>query len=401
MTTSPTSTIDTAGEVHPLSRGQVVLLALVAGVSVASMYYVQPLLNTVAGHYGVSTARASLLVTASQVGYVLGMALVVPLGDRTDRRRLLVTVMCGSAVMLAISAAAPSFWSLFAALVGVGLTASGAMVAVPFAAALARPEDRSRVTGSVMSGLLLGILFARTVAGGIADLTSWRVVFAVGAVAVVALAGLVRSVLAEDTHTKDDRSYLVVLASIASVVRAEPALRARMALGGLVMFSFSAMWTSIAFLLSRHYGYGEGVIGLFGLVGAAGAAGAPLAGRMADRQRGRLATTIGWLSVAGGWLLLWWGGHVLAALIVGLLVFDFGAQTCQVSNQSRIYALAPELRSRITTAYMVTYFVGGVIGSLVSGVAYAGSGWTGVCLTGVATSVVALALWATFARRKL
>lgn len=401
MTATPRST-DVDAETQPtLSGAQVFLLALVAGVAVANLYYVQPLLDTIAHQFGVSSDRASLLVTAAQAGYVIGLAGAVPLGDKLDRRRLLVTMLGASAVVLAASAAAPGFWTLLVATIALGITASAAMVAVPYSAALAEPARRAHVTGTVMSGLLIGILVARTVSGGIAQLTSWRTVFVVAAVATALLTLLVRATLAADDHEKDRRPYPVVLASIGTVVRREGVLRARMVLGAITMFSFSAMWTSIAFLLARHYGYGEGAIGLYGLVGVAGAAAAPLAGRMADHGRGRLATTLGWLGLIVGWLLLWWGGTSITALILGLLAFDFGAQTCQVSNQSRIYTLAPELRSRITTAYMVSFFGGAVVGSLVSGTAYAGSGWTGVCLTGLATAVVGTGLWAVFARRGL
>lgn len=381
-----------------ISRAQMWLLAVVAGLAAASLYYVQPLLEGIGRQFSVGTGQVSLLVTASQVGYVAGLALLVPLGDTHNRRRLLTTLMMLASVALALTALAPTFWSLLAGLIAIGVTASSAMVAVPYAAALADASQRGRVTGSVMSGVLLGILLARTASGAIAGPTSWRVVFAVAAILSLVLAVIARRVLADDTQTKNDSPYGQVLASVLRVVRDEPVLRARLVLGALAMFGFSAMWTSIAFLLAGHYHYGETTIGLFGLVGTAGAAGAPLVGRIADRGHGQHATTAGWVLAAIGWVLLWAGATSLTALLAGLLVFDFATQALQVSNQARIYQLAPQLRGRITTAYMVTFFLGGAAGSLTSGAVYTAAGWHGVCLTGLATAALGLALWATIYR---
>ncbi|MBF4161118.1 MFS transporter [Nocardioides acrostichi] len=382
-----------------LTRLHVALLALTSGLAVASLYYVQPLLAEIADAFDIGTGRASLLVTGTQAGYVLGLALVVPLGDVVDRRRMITVLMSASAVVLGLTAAAPAFALLLVAMVAIGLTASAAMVAVPFGAALAHPSRRAGVTGSVMGGLLLGILLARTASGALAEIGSWRLVFAVAAALGVALVVLTRTALPADSETKQHHSYGALLASIAGLVRREPALRARMWLGALSMFSFSAMWTSLTFLLARDYGYSELVIGLFGLAGVAGAMGAPVVGRFADKGHSARATTIAVLCVLLGWGLLWAGAHVLVLVIVGILVFDFGVQGTQITNQGRIYQLDPAQRGRITTAYMVAFFTGAVLGSVASGAAYAHGGWNLVCGLGVGVGVVALGSWALFARR--
>jgi predicted MFS family arabinose efflux permease len=376
-----------------LTRGGTVLLAVIAGVAVANLYYVQPLLATLAGDFHVGSGRASLLVTATQVGFVAGLTLFGPIGDRTSRRTLLTILLTAGAAVCGLTAAAPDFWLLAVAMIVMGVCASAAQVSVPFAASLAQPANRGRVTGSVMSGLLIGILLARTVSGTLADLAGWRTVFGAAAVVLLILAVVARTRLPVDTQPKQQQRLRTLMLSIGTLVRAEPVLRHRMGLGFVSMFNFSAMWTSIAFLLARDFHYSEATIGVFGLVGAAGAAGAPVVGRFADRGHGRLVTTSGWLIYAVGWLLLWLGQDGLAALIGGLLVFDFAAQAIQISNQSRVYSLAPEARGRITTAYMVSLFSGGIVGSLVSGVVYGAWGWPGVCITGLVAVTLGMLWW--------
>jgi predicted MFS family arabinose efflux permease len=203
-------------------------------------------------------------------------------------------------------------------------------------------------------------------------------VYFVAAIVVALLALLVWRMLPSATAPATT-SYAELLRSVLVLVREHPVLGGRMALGLLSMAQFSAMWTASSFLLARTYHFSDGVIGLFGLAGAAGALGAPLAGRLADRGHGHYATTAAWLCLLTGWGLLAWGNHNLTALITGMLVFDLGAQGAQISNQNKVYSLDPDARSRITTAYMVTYFIGGRLGSVIASYTYQLSGWTAVC----------------------
>jgi predicted MFS family arabinose efflux permease len=288
---------------------------------------------------------------------------------------------------------APTFSVLCAVLVLAGITSAAAQIVVPFAASLAAEDRRGRITGTVMSGLLLGILLARTISGAIAEIGGWRLVFFVAAIVVALLALLVWRLLPSVTAPATT-SYAGLLHSVLVLVREHPVLRGRMALGLLSMAQFSAMWTASSFLLARTYHFSDGLIGLFGLAGAAGALGAPLAGRLADRGHGHHATTAAWMCLLTGWGLLAWGNHNLAALITGLLVFDLGAQGAQISNQNKIYSLDPDARSRITTAYMVTYFIGGMLGSVIASYTYQLSGWTAVCILGATTAAAGLTIWA-------
>jgi predicted MFS family arabinose efflux permease len=255
-----------------------------------------------------------------------------------------------------------------------------------------------------MSGLLLGILLARTVSGGIAELTSWRTVFLVAAVVELVLAALVWR-LVPTTVASTRSSYRKLLASVLRLAASSPVLRARMILGALSMCGFSAMWTTIAFLLggdgNTRYHFSEGMIGLFGLAGVAGALGAPAVGRLADGGRVRLAASVAWTLTIVGWGLSAWGAKSVVALIAGLVVFDLGAQAIQLSNQHAIYSAHPDARSRVTTAYMTVYFFGGVLGSVVSAFAYQVGGWPAVCGFGLGIAVLGLAAWGVVARLEM
>jgi predicted MFS family arabinose efflux permease len=371
------------------------------GVSVSSLYVLQPVLEEIRRDFGISTSTAALVVTAAQLGYAVGLLFLVPLGDLLNRKVLAPSMMVASSAALLFSGLAPGFPSLFIASILVGVCAATAQIVVPWSSALAVPSDRGRVVGVVMSGLLLGILLARVISGLIAEFGGWRSVLFAGSALMIALAVVVYFSVPPDAP-RPRQPYGQLLISVVRIVRAETMLRQRMLLGFLTMFGFSAMWTSIAFLLSgsrgEHFSYTEAAIGMFGLAGVAGAAAAPLFGRLADRGHLRLATTVAWVVTLIGWLSLSWPGTPLAALLIGLVVFDFGVQASQLSNQSAIYSLAPEERSRVTTAYMVAYFSGAVAGSVSSGLAYSAGGWNAVCLSGIGVTVAGLLVWLGFDR---
>jgi predicted MFS family arabinose efflux permease len=376
-----------------LNRGLVLLLATTCGAAVANNYYAQPLLPTIASAFGVSDATAGLLVTAGQAGYALGLALLVPLGDLLERRRLITGLLVITAAAEAAAAAAPSIAVLASALAVAGVTSVVAQIVVPMAASMATETQRGQVVGTVMSGLIIGILLARTVSGLIASAGSWRPVYVMAAAVMLVLAVVLRRALPEVRPT-ERMSYRALLRSVLDLVREEPVLRQRMGLGAAALGCFSILWTPVAFLLSGPpYRYGTAVIGLFGIAGLAGAAIAPVAGRLADRGHGRHATLGAILALLGSWGLIGLGAHSLAALIAGIVVLDLGSQALHISNQSAIYALRPRARSRLNTAYMVAYFVGGAVMSAAASLLYSTAGWGGVCVLGAATAAAALCLW--------
>lgn len=376
-----------------IGRGRTLLLAVLCGAAVANIYYAQPLLHTIGEAFGVGDGTAGLLVTASQIGYATALALLVPLGDLLERRRLVTVLLAACAVVLAMAAAAPGFGLLAAAIALVGVTSAVAQIAVPLAASLAGDHERGQVVGTVMSGLLIGILGARTVAGFVAEAGGWRWVFGAAAGVMVVLAVVVRLGLPVVPPT-ESATYPRLLRTVLELVRDQPELRRRMVLGAVGMGCFTILWTSIDFLLSAPpYGYGPALVGLFGLAGLAGAAMAVLAGKLADRGHQRLVVTLGLVVLAVSWGLLGLGGTSVIALIAGVVVLDLAQQALQISHQSVIYALAPQARSRVTTAYMVSTFLGGTLASAAVALVYPAAGWAGVCLLGGAVALVGIGVW--------
>lgn len=375
-----------------MNRGLVLIMAVATGLAVANNYYAQPLLPAIGKELHLQPSVTGLIVTVAQAGYALGLFFLLPLGDLLERRRLIVVLAIGTGLALIWLGASPNGVSLLLAAFTVGSMSVLAQVLVPFAASLASEHERGRVVGLVMSGLLIGILLARTVAGLLAETGSWRVVYFAAAAAMFVEALVLARRLPqwkEDT----DLGYARLLASVLELMRDEPLLRLRAVFGFLSFGTFSVLWTSMAFLLSHHYHYSTAVIGLFGLAGAAGAATATVAGRLSDKRRTRLSSGIATSLLLVSWLAMWGGGRAVGLLVVGVIVLDIGAQGLHITNQGEIYRLRPEARSRLTSAYMVTYFIGGAIGSATSASVYGSYGWNGVCVVGAIFAFLALAVW--------
>jgi predicted MFS family arabinose efflux permease len=381
-----------------VSGRQVLLMAVTCGAAVANLYYAQPLLHTIAHAFSVAEGTAGLLVTVTQVGYVLGLTLLVPLGDLVDRRKLIAALLLAAAAAEALAAAAPAF-AAFAAAIGVaGVCASVAQMIVPMASSLAGDHERGRVVGKVMSGLLIGILVARTVSGLLAGAFGFRTVFVFAAASMLVLAAVLWRALPPVAATTD-QSYGSLLRSVLTLIRDHPVLRQRMALGAVGFGCFSVLWTSLAFLLSgAHYHYGNATIGLFGLAGVAGASMAPIAGRLSDHGHGRLAVTASLITLLASWGLLALGKSSLVPLIAGIVVLDLAVQGLQISNQHTIYALDAAARSRLTTAYITSMFLGGAAMSAITSALYASGGWSSVCILGAAITAAGLLTWALTAK---
>lgn len=368
----------------------VLLLAVGCGLSAANLYYAQPLLHTIASDLHAGSGEAGLMITLSQLGYALGLAFLVPVGDIAPRRRLVPVVLLVTAAALAASAVAGSITVLIVLALFAGIGSVAAQMLVPFAAELAGEARRGKVVGTVMSGLLLGILLARTVSGAVAGASSWRVVYGVAALAVVLLAVTLSRSLPKE-GTRPHLPYGKLLVSTIEVFRRDRVLRRRALFGSLSFAGFSILWTTLAFLLSGSpYRYGDTLIGLFGLFGAAGALCASFAGRLADRGwQGR--ATIGFaLVTVAAWLPIWMGGHHLAGLVVGIIVLDIGTQGTHVINQSVMFSSSGPDRSRANAVYMVGFFAGGATGSAVSAALYAAGGWTAVSVLGVGVALAGL-----------
>ncbi|MCE0767479.1 MFS transporter [Pseudonocardia kujensis] len=378
----------------------VAAMTFATGVIIANNYYAQPLEAALSAHFAVPSSAIGAVLTLIQLSYALGLATLVPLGDLLERRRLVVTMLSVTVLGLVVVALSPTLPVLAAAAGFVGLTTVAAQILVPFSASIAPEGEQGRVVSTVMSGLLIGILVSRVVAGLVAEVVGWRGVFALGAaLTAVAVLALWRTlpVVAPSTSLP----YPRLLLSVVRLIRDEPVLRFRMALGASGYASFGALWTSVGFLLAAPpYRLSEATIGLFALFGVAGAVAARFAGRLADRGHSFGATGAFLGLVALSWIPLGLGAFSLVALAIGLVVFDLGVQGSHISNQNTIYALQPQARSRLNTAYMTSYFLGGAAGSGLSSALYATHGWAGVSIAGAAFPTAGFLLWLVVAVRR-
>jgi len=382
---------------HTMTRGMVLLFAISSAISVANLYYNQPLLAEIGRSFGQSASSMGLIPTLTQLGYAAGLLLITPLGDVLPRRPLVVAL----SVLTAAASAATALSSALSALIIASFLLGGFTVVpqilIPLAADLAEDERRGQVVGTVMSGVLIGILAARIVSGVVAGAEGWRAVFWLGAGLMLVLAIAMRLLL-PDIRPHAHAPYGRVLLSLVQLVREQPLLRQSAVIGAMAFGAFSVLWSVLSFLLSAApYHYGSAIIGLFGLVGIAGASAAPFAGRMADRRGPYVMVGIGMLATGAAFVVLMQGADVLATLILGILVLDFGVQSTQISNQARIYSLGAHARSRINSVYMVSYFLGGALGSSAGAVAYDHGGFKLSCA--VALVLVAIGLIAHVARR--
>ena len=368
-------------------------MAISTGLIVANIYYAQPLLAEIARDFHLSITQAGALAMTSQIGSALGMLFFVPLGDTMERRTLIIVLLLGAAASLLLFAVAPQVWWLVGASLAVGATGSIVHTIVPFAAHLAPPRQRGRVLGIVLSGLLFGILLARTASGLIGAHFGWRIVYILAAGMMLVLAGCSRFFLPR-SEPEVSLHYLALLRSVADLVRRHSALRESALLGALLFAGFSAFWTTLVFLLQTPpYHYGADVAGLFGLVGAVGALGAPLVGRLADRHGPRTTLGVALLIVLGSFIWLGLAGKMIAGLVVGVILMDLGVQSGHVSNQTRIYSIAPEAKSRLNTFYMVCYFIGGSLGSLLGAWSWRIAQFRGVTVFELAATAAALLVY--------
>ncbi|NML44435.1 MFS transporter [Ramlibacter sp. G-1-2-2] len=393
MTNSPAA--------HPTGPGTALmgLLAAGAGLSVAAIYYSQPLLGVVGADLQAPPWLVGWIPTTTQLGYAAGLLLFGPLADRFDRRRVILAKLFALTLALLLAAAAPSVWALLFASAVIGITATAAQDFVPAAATLAPPEQRGKLVGTVMTGLLLGILLSRVLSGAVAAQAGWRTMFVLAAFAVAAIAVATWRVLPAFARNAS-LDYAALLRSLAELWRAHPALRRAAIAQGLLGVGFSAFWSTLAVMLhAAPFHLGSAAAGAFGLAGAAGALAAPFAGRIADRRGPLLVVRLGaaisaaaFLAIALGTVLPVASQLVLLALCT--VVFDLGVQGSMIAHQTIIYGLDASARSRLNAVLMTKLFVGMALGSALGSVLLAREGWMGVMLLATLTSAAALAVQA-------
>jgi len=363
---------------EPLGRNLVWVMAITSGAAAANLYYNQPLLAIIAQDLHASAPEVGFIPMCTQIGYAVGIFLLVPLGDLRERRRLILTMLAITSIALAIAAVSPGIIWLLIASLAIGITTITAQLIVPFASQMAKPQERGKIVGVIMSGLLIGILLARTISGFVGANLGWRAMYWLASGLMVVLA-IVLSRLLPRSQPSLRISYLSLMRSLFKLMQ-QPILRQATLAGAMSFGAFSAFWSTLVFLLAQPpYHYGSEVAGLFGLVGVVGAAAAPLVGRLADKGSPKLTVGLGLAITTTSFGIFWWQGHQLVWLIVGVILLDLGVQTTMVSNQARIYSLPPETHSRLNAIYITFYFIGGALGSYLGAYGWSHWQWHGVC----------------------
>jgi predicted MFS family arabinose efflux permease len=381
-----------------MTRRLTVLFAVAGGLAVGNLYWAQPLLHLIAGDLHASTSTAGWLVTATQLGYALGVLLIVPLGDVLSRRRLIPGMVLCSAVALGACAVSPTMLILLIAVTAVGLSTVAGQLLTPLAGDLASDHERGRVVGTVVSGLLTGILVSRTLSGLVADAVSWRAVFGIAAVTALVVAGsLYRSI--PQMPARDALRYPALIASVGHMVLRQRTVRWTLVLGGTGFASFTLFWTGLTFLLSSPpFDYPPSVIGLFGLAGLAGAFAAQRVGRLHDRGWSLATTGVAVLLLLITFAFAALGSNSVVVILVAVVLLDLAVQSLNVLNQIRIFSIPNEGRSRLNTAFVTTNFIGGAVGSAAAALTWSAGGWVAVMATGMVFSAIALVVW-TLGRR--
>jgi predicted MFS family arabinose efflux permease len=382
------------------SRGAIVTMAVIAGAVITNVYCIQPILPLIKAGLGGDLTMVDLVAAAALLGFSTGLAFLLPAGDRFDRRKLVLAQIALAFVFGLAAACAPGIWALVAASFGLGAVSCVPQQLVPFAAVMSRPSERGRNVGTVVSGIMVGILLGRTIAGVVGAAYGWRAVYGLEAAFMVPVWSAAAALLPRGVPATN-LSYARLLASLWPLVREHRAVRESMMIQALLWACFNAFWVNLAALLaSGPWHLGSAWAGGFGIIGAAGALAASLGGRASDRlgTRGVIGVSIGIVTLA--YLLLAGGNTSLVFLVVGVIVLDIGVQAGLVSNQTRAFAVDPKAQGRINSLYMTATFFGGAVGATLSGWLMNRFGWNGIVGLGVLLGLIASALhWRAAPRR--
>jgi predicted MFS family arabinose efflux permease len=365
------------------------IMTIATGLVVANLYYNQPLLEDIARTFHTTRAKAGQVSVLTQIGYASGLFFLAPLADMVRRKRLMIIVFAFIILSLLLTALAPTISVLIFASFLIGATSMIPQILVPMAAHLAKPNERGKKIGVIMSGLLIGILLSRTFSGYIGEYFGWRAVYYIAA-GIMLLMWLMVGLFLPEVEPDYKGTYKQLMTSLAHLVKHEPKLRLAALRGALCFACFSAFWTTIVFLLKQNFNMGSSVAGEFGLVGAFGAIAAGLMGRLSDKMDAYKLSGFTLLLILISFIIFIFSAHSIAGLIIGVIIMDMGVQATHISNQSIIFALKPEARNRINTIYMVTYFIGGSVGTFFATQLWKNYQWNGVCITGITISIITL-----------
>lgn len=372
----------------------ILVMSISCGLTVANLYYIQPLLADIAKTFHVTQLSIGFAAMLTQIGYAIGMIFILPLGDIKEKRKLIVIMLLCSILSLMGMFFSSNIHVLIISSFAVGLTSIIPQLIIPLAAQLSNPQQRGQTIGRIMSGLLIGILLSRTISGILGSYFGWRAVYLIAAIMMLTLMLILRKLLPLCGPIPiSDIKYTQLLKSMIHLIKTEPILREASINGALMFSAFSAFWTSLIFLLeSSHYNMGAEAVGLFGLVGISGALASPIVGKLADKQGSRFTIGICIIIVIIAYLFFSLFSFKIWGLILGIILLDLGVQSCNVSNQARIHSLNDKIRNRLNTIYMVNFFLGGALGSFLGSYSYSHFGWYGVCTFGLATQIIAIIL---------
>ncbi|HWQ80399.1 MAG TPA: MFS transporter [Anaerovoracaceae bacterium] len=375
-----------------LRKPLILIMAVSCGLTVANLYYMQPLLADVAETFHVSLASIGIVAMLPQIGYGLGHILILPIGDIRERRKLIVIMLVCTSVSLLCLFFAVNIVMLAIAASALGFACIIPQLIITYASKLASPEQRGQLIGTMLSGLLTGILLSRTFSGILGEYFGWRAVYIVAAVTMVVLMLILRKSLPVSEPAPDIR-YTQLLKSMAGLLRTEPVLRISTLMGFVMFAAFIGFWTTLIFLLeSPHFNMGPQEAGLFGLLGVAGALSAPIVGKLADKRGSRFVISVSIFLVLISYVVMFIFGFRIWGLILGVILLDLGHQSCNVCNQARVQSLNPEARSRLNAVYIAGSFLGSALGSFFGPFSFAYFGWYGVCIFGIATQIAAFAI---------
>ena len=364
-------------------------MTIATGLVVANIYYNQPLLGDIAQTFHVSNGVAGHISMITQLGYAAGMFFIAPLADMFERKRLMLFAFGAVIIALLGAAMAPSINLLMIASFLVGVASLIPQLLIPMAAHLAKPEERGKKIGVVMSGLLIGILLSRTISGMVGKYFGWNAMFFIAAGLMVVM-GLLVYIFLPKVEPDYKGNYKDLMKSLVHIFMEEPKLRFAALRGALCFACFMAFWTTLVFLLRENFNRGSDAAGLFGLVGAFGAIAAGLMGRLSDKMDAFKLSFFTLLLVLLSFIIFIFSGHSIIGLVIGVIVLDMGVQATHISNQAIIFTLSAAARNRINTIYMVSYFIGGSLGTLLVSSLWSNYHWTGVCIAGITLSSIAI-----------
>jgi predicted MFS family arabinose efflux permease len=372
------------------TKSTFLVMAVTCGFAVANIYYNQPMLGDLSRSFNIGDEFVGLVPTATQVGYAVGLLFLVSLGDRFERRNIILVQSVALIVALTAAALSPSLSILVITSLFIGLFGTIATQLVPMAAQLTTPERRGMAVGTIMSGLFIGIVCARALSGVVTQYWGWRAMFWMATVIMIVITGTVWSIFPR-VYPVSKQSYWEILLSLQPLLKEEPELRAAAITGSLLFAAFSIFWSTLTLHLeSPIFNLGSAATGFFGFIGIAGAFAAPIAGRFSDKASPQRVVGFGVVCVILSFIILTATGNYLIGLITGVIILDLGVQAAHIANQSRIYSLRPGALSRVNAVYMFIYFIGGATGSILGSVSWAYGGWVAVGVTGTIVAMFAL-----------